>query len=63
MNRVRNIKTGNVYIILGSAIDQTNDRGGRTMIIYHPEGQSNQVYTREAVEFTEKFESLIKCAG
>lgn len=55
-NKISNfihIKTGNIYYVLGEAINSTNDRDGQIIIIYS--NKEGQVFVREKNEFLEKF--------
>ncbi|MCK9369201.1 DUF1653 domain-containing protein [Candidatus Dojkabacteria bacterium] len=53
----RNCKNGNVYKIIGNAINCTNDRDGEKMVIYSPVG-SFKTYVRKEKEFFEKFKVI-----
>lgn len=46
------IKTGNVYEVIGEAIDATNETRGRTIVIYTRDGAT---YVRDVDEFMDKF--------
>lgn len=50
----RHLKTGNIYEVLGEAIDSTNGHRGQTMVIYQRDGKT---FVREAKEFMDKFEA------
>lgn len=47
------LKTGNVYQVIGEAVDATNAASNRAMVIYRGNGQT---FVRCADEFVEKFE-------
>ena len=51
----RNIKTGNLYILLNKGIDCTNSRDGMPVIIYSPMNDRSHISVREEKEFYEKF--------
>ena len=53
---VRNIKTDNLYVINGTALNCTNANDGQVMVIYANETQE---FVREITEFKEKFEAVI----
>lgn len=55
--RYRHLKTGNIYILVGIAINATNAQDGQGMILYTKENDS-VTYAREENEFLEKFERL-----
>jgi hypothetical protein len=59
LRRVRHKKTGNIYYILGTAINCTNKDDGQDMVVYTSETNENSLlFVREATEFNEKFETL-----
>lgn len=49
------MKTGNVYRVVGEAIDATNAHSSRPMVIYQRDGKT---YVRCAEEFIEKFKAI-----
>lgn len=49
---VIHIKTGNMYNVIGHAINATNEQSGQSMRAYERDGQ---MYVREAQEWSEKF--------
>jgi len=53
--RYRNLKNGNVYVVLGHAIDCTNERDGTNVVIYYPENNRDILYVREEKKFLIKF--------
>lgn len=53
--QARNIKTGDIYHILGTAINVTNSEDGTVMVVYERE---NNMFVRELHEFVIKFEIL-----
>lgn len=53
--KARHLKTGNIYIVLGEAIDATNSRSGQVVVIYERGGR---IFVREVTEFAEKFEAV-----
>lgn len=53
--KARHLKTGNIYTVLGEAIDATNSRSGQSVVIYERDGR---IFVREAHEFAEKFEAV-----
>ena len=53
------IKTGNIYRVVGEALDATNMSRGMHMVIYRREGKT---FVREASEFQAKFRAAIKQA-
>ena len=53
--KYRNIKNNNVYIVLGSAIDCTNERDGTDVVVYYPENKKDFLCVREKTEFLTKF--------
>lgn len=46
-SKYRNIKNGNIYIVLNQAIDCTNERDGTEVIIYYPENKNDFLCVRE----------------
>ncbi|MCF0126011.1 MAG: DUF1653 domain-containing protein [Clostridia bacterium] len=54
--KYRHIKTGNIYLVLGTVLDCTNARDGNKMVFY--ENDKNQVFVRDLYEFLEKFEKV-----
>jgi hypothetical protein len=55
MIKYRHKKSGNIYIKLAEGIDCTNSRDGTPVVIYSKAIHGEPIYTREAVEFHEKF--------
>jgi hypothetical protein len=51
--KVKHLKTGNIYEVVGEAIDATNAHRGQEVVIYRRDGQT---YVREKGEFWQKFE-------
>lgn len=52
----RHTKTGNIYRVIGEAINATNgDQDGQVMVLYQRNGGT---YVREAVEFRDRFKPL-----
>ena len=54
-SKFRNIKNGNVYIVLNQGIDCTNERDGTEVIVYYPEDKKDFLCVREKKEFLVKF--------
>ena len=54
-SKYRNIKNGNIYIVLNEAIDCTNERDGTEVIIYYPENRKEFLCVREKKKFLVKF--------
>jgi len=54
-SKYRDIKIGNVYILLNQAIDCTNERDGTEVIVYYPENKKEFLCVREKKEFLVKF--------
>lgn len=53
----QHIKSGNLYKVLGVAVDSTNNHHDSIMIIYRRlEDSEDAVFCRDANEFMEKFE-------
>ena len=57
-SKYRNIKNGNVYIVMNKAIDCTNERDGTEVIIYYPENKKEFLCVREKKEFLLKFVAI-----
>jgi len=57
MKYYKNVKTGNIYKLLGVVINSTNAQDGQQMVMYQQEVGS-QVYVREYTEFYKKFEEF-----
>lgn len=55
MVKFKNNKTGNIYRLLGYALDCTNERDSTRCVVYCPEQGDNTVYVREWQEFFNKF--------
>lgn len=57
MDIYRNIKTGNLYMIVSTCVvNATNEQDGQLMILYRNYGgQDATLYAREADEFYKKF--------
>jgi len=52
----QNLKTGEIYVITGTAIDATNgSEEGRIMVIYE---RNDKTFVRDIREFITKFEVL-----
>jgi hypothetical protein len=51
----KNRKNGEIYWLLAHATDQTDNFGGRGMIVYCPADQGNTIHVREESEFHQKF--------
>lgn len=49
---VIHLKTGNIYELVGEAINATNANDGEIVVIYKKDGQ---LFVREKTEFYEKF--------
>lgn len=54
----RNKKTQQYYRIENIAVDCTNDRDGRSVIVYIRDGTYSPVFVRDLEEFKEKFEEV-----
>ena len=54
----RNKKTGNVYEVIGNAINATNTNDGQIMVMY--KNDSGEIFVREKKEFYEKFEQYFQ---
>ena len=52
---VKHLKTGNIYMYLGSAIECTNGREELEYAIY---ARAGKVFVREYTEFWKKFEKV-----
>jgi len=52
---VKHLKTGNIYMFLGSAIECTNGREELQYAIY---ARAGKVFVREWIEFWDKFEKV-----
>jgi len=55
--RYKHLKTGNIYKVVGVAINATNAQDDQAMVLYSREGDCI-TYAREQDEFYEKFERL-----
>jgi hypothetical protein len=55
MVKFKNNKTGNIYRLLGYALDCTNSRDGTPCVVYYPDECDNTLYVREQTEFFNKF--------
>ena len=53
--KYRNIKNGNVYIVINQAIDCTNVRDGTEVMVYYPENNKDLLCVRDKKEFLVKF--------
>ncbi|MCT4634487.1 MAG: hypothetical protein N4A76_17380 [Firmicutes bacterium] len=51
--KVVHLKTGNIYEVIGEAINATNVNDGEIVVIYQKDGQ---MFVREKKEFYEKFQ-------
>lgn len=60
MLEYRNIKTGNIYLVLSNANDTTNSRDGADCVIYVAKSDVTKTFVRESTEFYEKFEKVHK---
>jgi len=54
------LKTGNIYRVIGEAIDSTNMHSNQLMVIYQRDGKT---FVREAEEFQEKFKAIDAAMG
>lgn len=54
----RNKSTGQYYKVENIAIDATNERNGRSVVIYRRSDTYSPVFVRDLPEFTEKFEMV-----
>ena len=57
--RYKHNKTGNIYVLTGTAIDATNARADNVVAVYHAEGLPTPVYVRDWQEFVEKFTPVV----
>lgn len=48
----KNLKTGNLYQVIGGALDCTNAHDGQKMVVYTRDGE---LLVRESAEFSQKF--------
>lgn len=51
--KARHIKTGNIYEVIGEAINATNANDGEIVVIYK---KDTKIFVREKKEFYEKFQ-------
>lgn len=51
--KVVHLKTGNIYELVGEAINATNANDGEIVVIYR---KDSQMFVREKKEFYEKFQ-------
>jgi len=58
MTTYRNRKNGKRYRLLHHAVDCTNARDGRPVVVYCPEDRPDFVCTRDREEFEIKFEPI-----
>lgn len=56
--KYRNIKNGNVNIVINQAIDCTNERDGTEVIIYYPENNKGFLCVRKKTGFLVKFTEI-----
>lgn len=56
--KVKHLKTGNIYRILGIGTDCTNSRDGVKTVIYISVSNPLQIFVREFEEFMKKFEYI-----
>lgn len=54
--RIRNLKTGKIYMYLATAVDATNARDGQLTAVYSPEDDPHLIFVRGMEEFGQKFE-------
>lgn len=53
-------KTGNLYKLIGTALDCTNSTEGRRLVLYTRADIKSTTYARELTEFLNKFKRKIK---
>lgn len=58
VQRVRNKKTGRIYVVVGAATDCTNVREGTPVVLYRRADSVGGLWVRETREFNDKFEPL-----
>ena len=54
----RHKKTGDPYLYLALATDQSAGMNGRVMVVYSPQDQQNAIYVRKQTEFDDIFEPI-----
>ena len=60
-NDWKHLKTGKIYVVIGFAIDCTNERAGTQVVVYIEKGvKGGEVFVRDFKEFADEFEPMDK---
>lgn len=54
--KAEHLKTGNIYDVVGEAIDATNARDGQVVVVYTRNGR---LFVRDKAEFLAKFRIMV----